>query len=84
LANLLGFGVKWRPGDNIWAVVTGGTDGIGLGYAKQLAAKGYSLLIISRNEDKLRVVAKNFKEQYSSCKQVCNIYMYFTHFYLIG
>ena len=70
LGHLLGFGVKWRSGDNVWAVITGATDGIGLEYAKQLAAKGYSLMIMSRNEDKLRIVAKRIKDQFLMCKQV--------------
>jgi 17beta-estradiol 17-dehydrogenase / very-long-chain 3-oxoacyl-CoA reductase len=70
LGHILGFGVKWPEGDNVWAVITGGTDGIGLEYAKQLAAKGFSLMIISRNEDKLKAVAKSIKEQYNGCKEV--------------
>lgn len=36
-----------------WAVVTGGTDGIGLAIAKELAKRGHSIIIVSRNEDKL-------------------------------
>ena len=70
LANYLGFGVKWLSGDNVWAVITGGTDGIGLQYAKQLAKKGYSLMIISRSEDKLNSVAKTIKQEYPNCKEV--------------
>ena len=71
LANKLGFGVKWMTGDNVWAVVTGATDGIGLEYAKQLAQKGYNLVIISRSEDKLRATQKSLIENYSNCKEVC-------------
>jgi uncharacterized protein len=35
------------------AVITGPTSGIGLAYAQQLAAEGYELLLIGRNETKL-------------------------------
>jgi hypothetical protein len=43
----LGFGVKWCPSD-VWAVITD-TDGIGLQYAKQLAAKEYIRFLSSVN-----------------------------------
>ncbi len=66
----MGFGVKWRSGDNVWAVITGATDGIGLEYAKQLAAKRYSLLLISRSEDKLKCVAQQIENQFTGCKEV--------------
>jgi len=36
-----------------WAVVTGDTDGIGLGMAKRLAQKGMNIVIIGRDEAKV-------------------------------
>lgn len=36
-----------------WAVITGATDGIGLSMAKELARRGMSILVVSRNEEKL-------------------------------
>jgi 17beta-estradiol 17-dehydrogenase / very-long-chain 3-oxoacyl-CoA reductase len=39
-----------------WAVVTGATDGIGKGYAMQLAQAGMNVLLISRTEAKLKAV----------------------------
>ncbi|XP_051885365.1 very-long-chain 3-oxoacyl-CoA reductase-A [Pristis pectinata] len=47
-----------------WAVVTGATDGIGKAYAKELAKRGMSIVLISRNEEKLREVAKEINEQF--------------------
>ncbi|XP_054159866.1 uncharacterized protein LOC128958076 [Oppia nitens] len=70
LANKLGFGVQWKPGDDVWAVVTGGTDGIGLEYCKQLAQKGYNLVIISRNEDKLMATKASIIDTYRCCRQI--------------
>lgn len=71
LANLLGFGFKWQTGDNVWAVVTGATDGIGLEYAKQLANIGFNLVIISRSEDKLRATEKLLRSSCAKCKEAC-------------
>jgi len=76
----LGFGVQWRSGDNVWAVITGATDGIGLEYAKQLAAKRYSLLLISRSEEKLKDVAQQIKDQFHGCKQVSIFITIFNEF----
>ena len=39
-------------------VVTGATDGIGKEYARQLAALGIHIVLISRTESKLQTVAK--------------------------
>jgi 17beta-estradiol 17-dehydrogenase / very-long-chain 3-oxoacyl-CoA reductase len=36
-----------------WAVVTGATDGIGLGYVRQLASNGINVVLISRSQEKL-------------------------------
>jgi 17beta-estradiol 17-dehydrogenase / very-long-chain 3-oxoacyl-CoA reductase len=35
--------------DGCWAVVTGGTDGIGLGFCEVLSEMGWNVCIISRN-----------------------------------
>ena len=40
-----------------WVVVTGCTDGIGLQYALQLAARGFNIVLISRSEEKLQTVS---------------------------
>ena len=41
-----------------WAVVTGGTDGIGLGYCEELAQRKFNICIVSRNKQKLGETAK--------------------------
>jgi len=46
-----------------WAVVTGSTDGIGKAYAKELANKGFDLVLISRSQDKLTAVAKEIQDK---------------------
>eukprot|EP00055_Hartaetosiga_balthica_P018723 m.135245 g.135245 ORF g.135245 m.135245 type:complete len:312 (+) comp9876_c0_seq1:62-997(+) len=58
-----------RPGKNLkklgeWAVVTGSTDGIGLEYARQLAAKKFNIFLISRSEERLEATQKEIMETY--------------------
>jgi len=58
-----------RPSKNLaklgkWAVITGATDGIGKAYAKALAKKGISIVLISRTEEKLKAVAKELEVAY--------------------
>ena len=36
-----------------WVVVTGGSDGIGLEICEQMAARGFNICIIGRNESKI-------------------------------
>lgn len=47
-----------------WAVVTGPTDGIGKGYAFQLARAGLNLVLVGRNPDKLKDVSDSILAKY--------------------
>ncbi|KAL8150108.1 hypothetical protein V2J09_019916 [Rumex salicifolius] len=69
--------LKWvyvsflRPAKNLkkygsWAVVTGSTDGIGKGFAFQLARKGINLVLVGRNPEKLRDVSDSIRAKYGS------------------
>uniref|UniRef100_A0A0K8UUI1 Estradiol 17-beta-dehydrogenase 12 n=1 Tax=Bactrocera latifrons TaxID=174628 RepID=A0A0K8UUI1_BACLA len=45
-------------------MITGSTDGIGRAYAKALAKRGFSLVLISRSLSKLEDVAKEIENEY--------------------
>jgi 17beta-estradiol 17-dehydrogenase / very-long-chain 3-oxoacyl-CoA reductase len=51
-----------KYGEGSWAIITGSTDGIGLGFAKYLASKGFNLVCISRKKEKLEAKEKEIRE----------------------
>jgi 17beta-estradiol 17-dehydrogenase / very-long-chain 3-oxoacyl-CoA reductase len=46
-----------RYGKGSYALVTGGSDGVGLAICKELAVKGFNLVIVSRSMDNLKKAA---------------------------
>lgn len=46
------------------ALITGGSSGMGLEYARQLAAKGTALVIVSNERERIEAVAVELREQY--------------------
>lgn len=46
-----------------WAVVTGASAGLGVEFAKQLAKRGYKLILTARREDRLKELAKKLKTE---------------------
>lgn len=80
--------LKWvyisflRPGKNLkkygsWALVTGPTDGIGKGFAFQLARKGLNLVLVGRNPDKLKEVSDAIQAKYGKT-QIKNVVVDFS------
>ena len=47
-----------------FVLITGSTDGIGKSFAKEFARKGFKLLLISRNQEKLESVKQEISSQY--------------------
>ena len=47
-----------------WAVVTGATDGIGKEYVRQLAKRGFKVVLISRNAEKLKDVQEEIEKDF--------------------
>lgn len=73
-----------RPGKKLskfgkWAVVTGATDGIGEAMAMRMAAKGLSIVLISRTEAKLKETEGKIKEKYPNV-EVSYIVVDFSNF----
>jgi len=61
LAKILGHTIDLKSLGK-WAVVTGATDGIGKGYAKELARRGINVYLISRSEEKLKATADEIRK----------------------
>jgi 17beta-estradiol 17-dehydrogenase / very-long-chain 3-oxoacyl-CoA reductase len=51
-----------KYGKGTWALVTGCTDGIGLGFVKVLASQGFNLILVSRNPEKLANLEKDLEK----------------------
>jgi len=58
-----------------WALITGASAGIGAHFAHQLAARGWSLLLIARREEQLKTIQKKITDTHSvSCHYlVCDL-----------
>ncbi|HEY2845545.1 MAG TPA: SDR family NAD(P)-dependent oxidoreductase [Bryobacteraceae bacterium] len=53
-----------RDHGNMLAVITGASSGLGVSFARKLAARGYDLLLIARRQDRLQSIAHEIGEQY--------------------
>jgi uncharacterized protein len=56
-----------------WAVVTGGTSGIGSAFADLLAAEGFNLLLVSRDERALERKASELRQRFGIVVEVLSV-----------
>jgi uncharacterized protein len=47
-----------------WSLITGGSDGIGRDFSRQLASLGQNIIIVGRNENKLKNIKTEIEKQY--------------------
>jgi 17beta-estradiol 17-dehydrogenase / very-long-chain 3-oxoacyl-CoA reductase len=57
-----------RYGEGSWAVVTGATGGIGLGFVEAFSARGFNLVLIGRNQAKLDKTIRALKKKFNKTK----------------
>lgn len=58
-----------------YAVITGASAGIGMCFAKELAKRGYSLVLVARREERLQALAKQLEQSYGTVSRivVCDV-----------
>ncbi|OQU97729.1 hypothetical protein CLAIMM_03618 [Cladophialophora immunda] len=55
-------------GSRAWALVTGASDGIGKGLARELCARGFNVVVHGRNEEKLQRVKAELETEFQGCE----------------
>ena len=60
----IGYGVKWSSDNNEYVVIVGATGQIGTEYAREFASMGFNLVLISRNEEKLKLLKSEYRAKY--------------------
>ena len=56
--------LKSQCGNKMWALVTGGSEGIGFSFARALAKRGFNVILISRTESKLVTACAELKKEF--------------------
>jgi short-subunit dehydrogenase len=63
------FVAKYGP----WALITGASRGFGAEFARQLAARGFNLVLAARSEDQLKALAQVLEREYNITVKIITI-----------
>ncbi|CED83883.1 ketoacyl reductase [Phaffia rhodozyma] len=55
---------KYGAGKGSWAAITGSTGDLGIEFARQMAKKGFNIVLIGRNHDKLEAIGQEIRIKY--------------------
>ncbi|CAG8163943.1 unnamed protein product [Penicillium olsonii] len=58
----------YNPTHTNWALVTGATDGIGFGFAQELCARGFNVILHGRNAEKLQRRQRELQAEFPKAK----------------
>jgi short-subunit dehydrogenase len=58
----------YNPTGKSWALVTGATDGIGFGFAQELCARGFNVILHGRNAEKLTRRQRELQAEFPGAK----------------
>lgn len=64
---------KYGAKSGKWAIVTGASDGIGKEYSLQLASKGFNIVLVSRTQSKLELLATEIESKYKVETKIVSI-----------
>ncbi|CAK83748.1 unnamed protein product (macronuclear) [Paramecium tetraurelia] len=59
-----------KYGRNSWAVVTGGSDGIGKEFCIELAKQGFNIVVVARNEQKMNELCAQLQNSHVETKTI--------------
>jgi short-subunit dehydrogenase len=60
--------VDFRKRYGPWAIIAGGSEGIGAGFARELAARGLDLVLTARKPEPLERLAATIRAEYPGCE----------------
>lgn len=53
-----------------WALITGASSGIGVGFARALAARGFDLVLVARRDEPMRRLARALEQEHGTATRV--------------
>lgn len=60
--------LRTRYGPHSWALITGGSEGIGQAFGELLAGLGFNVLLLARSETKLEKTAQDLRQKYPNVR----------------